>query len=382
MARVPDKKAFSKKFDDLQEVIDVDDSRGRSVPINMNFIEEGFLTKDVGFSLLGNSEENLCHSLFLYEKKNGDEYLIRAIDTQLQYYSFIDKVWYRLGTTDYTVEAEFGFVVYDDELFGCNGVENYFKFDGTTFTEYATAPKGNILEVFEDRMFVSGVDDEPLTLYYSKVGDATDWTTTTNVLKPLGTDFVTNMKNYYGVLMVFKEGSIWKVTFVYDQTASAFLPKLEQQSGNYGSVSKKGVTWVENDLWFFNGREVRAIGFADYQSGVFGINKSVISEPIKETLTYIDKDNYGKCVVGYHNRRFYLSVPMDDETTDTTFVCHLLYKNNWTKYTGRDKAKIKDFAVVDKIIYTTVSSVNFGVLKWEVESSDSTTLQRKLEVNI
>jgi len=142
------------------------------------------------------------------------------------------------------------------------------------------------------------------------------------------------------------------------------------------------VSWVENDIWFFTGDEVRAIGYKDNQTGILGINASVISDDIKETLKTIDRDNYDKCVVGYSKRRFYLSIPLTDDTTDTTFVCHLLYKNAWTKYTGRDKAKINDFAVIDDIIYTTVSSVNFGVLKWEVETADSTTLQRKLEVNI
>jgi len=384
MSTPPNKERFLKIFDDLQSVIDVDDSRGRSVPINMNFVGEGFLTKDQGFSILGKKEASLCHSLFYYKKKDGTFWLIRGFETQLQYYSLIDKTWYRLGTTDYTEGAEFGFKVYDDDLFGCNGVENYFKFDGTTFTEYATAPKGNILEVFEDRMFISGVTDEPLTLYYSEVGDATDWTgVATDLVVPIGTDTITNLKNYYGVLMIFKDISIWKLTFTYDQVASAFVPKLEQQSGTYGAVSRKSVVWVENDLWFFTGKEVRSIGFVDQQTGVFGINKSVISEPIKETLKYVDKDYYSTVVVGYHNRRFYLSIPLDDSTTtNTVFVCHTLYKNSWTRYNGRDKSKINDFIVVDNIILTSISNTNFGVIKWEIEDSDTTTLQRKLEVNV
>lgn len=380
-----DKELFLISKENLQEEVDVDDSQGRSCPINMNFTGEGFLSKDTGFTLFGATEDQLCHSLFYYKKKNGTSYTIRCNGTQLEWYSAIDRKWYRLGTTTYTEGARFGFMVYDDNLYGCNAVENYFKFDGTTFTEYASAPKGNILEIFEDRMFVSGVTAEPLSVYYSKTADPTDFTVSSSaggVLKPLGTDSVTGLENYYGQLLVFKQTSIWKVTFIYDQVYTVFVPKLELQSGNYGACSRKAVTWVENDIWFFTGREVRAIGYRDQQTGVLGVNSSVISEQIKDTLYTIPLANYSKCVVAYHNRRFYLAIPLVDTTNDTVFVSHLLYKQKWTKYTGRDKAKIEDFMVIDNIIYTAVSSINFGVIKWEVSSEDALPLSYALEVNI
>jgi len=447
----PTKKKFTKIFDNLQEAIDVDDSRGRSVPSNMNFIEEGFLTKDKGSSLFGDTETALCHSDFNYKKKDGTEYRIRANGTYLQKYNTTTEEWENLGSgtatmtianpavvtqtahglkagskisftttgalptgvtagtiyyvlaTDlsantfkfsdtaggtaigttgtqsgdhtllrrYTADAEFGWLVYDDLLYGCNASENFFTFDGAKFIEFDGAPKGNILEVYEDRVFVTGVIAEPLSLYYSNVGVGTAFTVT-DVVKPLGTDSVTNLKNYYGVLMIFKSKTIWKLTFVYEQVVAAFVPKIEQQSGNYGAVSRKAVSWVENDLWFFNGREVRAIGFVDQQSGVFGINKSVISEPIKETLAYLSNDNYSSVATFYNNRRFYLSVPLNSSVNDTVFVCHLLYKNSWTKYINRIKASVFDFVEVDDVIYTSKSSSPYGTVKWdEVLTADN-----------
>ena len=363
MAQAPSRKKFTKTFDDLTKVIDVDDSRGRSVPINMNFIEEGYLSKDTGVSLFGAVETTKTHSLFHYKKKDGTSYLLRGHNTKLQSYNFTTQVWDDLSPT-YTADAEFGFFVYDDTLWGCNGVENYFKWDGTTFTEYASAPKGNILEVFEDRMCVSGVTAEPLTVYYSAVSDPSDWSDTTKVLKPLGTDSVTNLKNYYGSLLIFKKESIWKMTFVYDQVLAVFVPKLEQQSGAYGACSRKAVSWVENDIWFFTGKEVRAIGFVDNQSGQLGINKSVISEPIKETVNSIDNDLYDEISTFYFERRFYLSVPLDDTVNDTTFVCHLLYSNNWTKYTGRQKGAVNDFVEYDGSVYSNNSNTDYGTVKW------------------
>jgi hypothetical protein len=315
------KERFVEVYDDLSKVIDVDDSAGRSVPQNMNFIEEGFLSKDTGSAYYGATDATVeSHSLVNYEKKDGTSFRIRAFGFRLQQY--VGSAWQDLhrsstevtvsaadpaladatnhglaaddviyftsddtlpagitadtkyyvlstglttdqfqfsleeggtavATTDtgtgthnfhraWTDDARFGWIVYDDELYGCNAVDPYFKFDGTDFTEYDSAPRGNTLEVFEDRMFMTGVPDEPLTIYYTNAGTPTTFPVA-NVLNPLGTDHVNGLVNYFGTLLIFKEESIWKLTFVYDQIVDLFVPKLEVQSGNYGACSRQAV---------------------------------------------------------------------------------------------------------------------------------------------
>ena len=124
-------------------------------------------------------------------------------------------------------------------------------------------------------------------------------------------------------------------------------------------------------MMFFTGREVRAIGFKDQQTGVLGVNNSVISDNIKETLYTIEIANYSEIATFYNNRRFYLSVPIGSATNNTVFVCHLLYKNNWTKYSDRIKSKINEFIVIDDIIYSGKSSAPFGTLKWNNTFNDN-----------
>ena len=379
MATPPNNKNFTKVFDDLEKQVDVDDSVQRSVPTNMNFIDEGFLTKDTGFVPFGNSEEKLCHSPYNYKKKDGTNYIILGKGTKLQVYSDLDKQWSDIGNSPtFTENAEFGYSVYDDDLYLGNAVESLYKWDGITFTEYATAPKGNVLEVFDDKMFITGVIAEPLTLYYSATTDPTDWTDTAKVIKPLGTDVVKTVKNYYGFLMVFKRESIWKISFVYDQVSTSFIPKFEQQSGNYGAASRKSVVWVENDLWFYTGDELRSIGYTDQLTGVFGINKSVLSNQIKETLKTISVDNYEKIVMAYNNRRFYLGVPLNTTTVDVVFVSHLLYNKVWTKYSGRTKCKVNDFIFIDNVPYTTNAVFPYGLIKWEVTTADTEDINNNL----
>lgn len=365
------KDTFIVTKDNLTKEIDVDDSAGRSVPVNMNFVEEGYLIKDTGYVPTGLATDDLAHSLFYYQKKNGDSYLIRALLTKLQYYSFQDRTWYDIvGSPTFTSGAQFGYQVYNDVLHLGNGVESLYTWNGSTFTEYASAPKGNILQIFEDRLFIAGVTAEPLSAYYSNAGVPTTFTGT-DVVKPLGTDRINGLINYYGTLLIFKQNSIWKLTFVYDQVVSLFVPKLELQSQNYGACSPRSVTWVENDVWFFTGKEVRSIGYKDQQIGILGVNNSVISESIKETLSKIKTENYTKVVVFYENRRFYLQVVEADAETGTTFVCHLLYQNNWTKYTNRDKSKMGSAVVIDDIIYTSNAFSPYGIIKWTVETEDA-----------
>lgn len=265
----------------------------------------------------------------------------------------------------YTSGGLFGEVEYDDQLYFGNAIDDYSVFNGTVITKHASNPKGNIFEVFEDRVFVSGVTAEPLTYYYSDTGAPTTFQPT-SVIKPLGTDFITGLENYYGTLIVFKEQSIWKMTFVYDQVASDFLPKLELMNKNYGCAGFRAYAWVENDIWFFTGLEVRALGFRDQQTGVLGLDPSVISNDIKETLKLVS--NKSSVVVFYNKRKFYLCVSVVS-LNDTIFVSHLLYKNAWTKIKNRVKSNVRCFAERDDDVYFS-SSLSNKLYLWNEEYND------------
>ena len=351
--------------DSMVDAVDVDDSRGRSVPINMNFIETGYLTKDTGFSLSGATETEETHSIFNYEKKDGTSYLIRAKGTKLQLFNTTTLLWADTSKT-ITTGAKFAYVVYGNTLYCSNAVDTVFTWDGTTFTDVAAIPKGNIMAVFEDRLYVSGVTAEPLAVYYSNVSVFSTFSAP-DVFTPLGVDLITGLENYYGFLLIFKKKSIWKVSRVQD-TLGTYYNKQELQSGKYGACSRKSIVWVENDIWFFTGKEVRAFGFKDQQTGVLGINASVISESIKETLLTVAESSLPYIACHYNNRRFYLGVSLSTTSptvNDTLFVCHTLYKNTWTKYTSRDKARTSEMYSVNGTVYSCKNTTPYSVLKWD-----------------
>lgn len=267
----------------------------------------------------------------------------------------------------FTAGALFGSIEYNNDLYFGNAVDNYSKFDGSLITQYALLPKGNVFEVFEDRIFVSGVPAEPLTIYYSNVADPITFGGT-SVLKPLGTDKVTGLVNYYGSLILLKLNTVWKMTFVYDQVAAAFLPKLELINRNYGCIGFRAYGWVENDIWFFTGSEVRAIGFKDQQTGILGLDPSVISNDIKETLKLLPETALTKSVLFYNDRKVYLGVGLGSDI-DTIFVSHLLYKRAWCKIKNRKKSYLRSIDSRDGVVYF-ASSNEAKLYRWNSTWND------------
>lgn len=267
--------------------------------------------------------------------------------------------FYKKNTNKTFTGTEFGGVVYNDVLYAGNTLES-FSFDGGSITNI-NIPNGNIFDVFEDRIFVSGIVKEPLSIYYSDTANPTTFQTT-SVIKPLGTDRVTGLANYYGSLLLFKYDSIWKMTFIYDQVAQAFLPKIELLNKNYGCVGRKAYGWVLNDIWFFNGLEIRAIGFRDQQAGVLGVDPNTISNPIKETLKLVSPSLYDKVILFYNKNKMYLFLPLSDKI-DTVFISHLLYKNSWCKIKNREKSKILCIEKVNGEVYFG-SNVANKMYKW------------------
>ena len=306
--------------------------------------------------------------VFIVTNVTDDTHL--TVDHNVTQVSNTGLAFNRDTTPTFTAGGYFGFVVYNDILYGGNAIDSFFSFDGTTLTFFPSLPKGNIFEVFEDRIFVSGVAAEPLSTYYSDTATPTTFNGA-SVLKPLGTDKMTGLLNYYGTLIMLKRKSLWKMTFIYDQVAQAFLPKLDVFNRSYGCVGPRAYTWVENDVWFFTGNEVKAFGIQNQQTGNLGLDPSALSNDIKDTLDSLNASAVVKACAFYQDRRFYLAVPVGASTfNDTVFVCNLLYKNAWTKMKNRVKASVSHFSTdsTGTIVRSASADVLGRVYAWDPDS--------------
>lgn len=338
------------------------------VPVNMTWQDKNEIIKDTGIENFANTGTGIIKSLYNYTKTDATSIFIRNLGTVLQKYNtstgnFED---FKIGLT---ANKMFGYVVYDNNLYLGNGFDSYLKYDGTTVTEYATLPKGNILTVFENRIFIAGNPTNPFTIYYSDTDNPISFPSA-NTIKISGTDKITGLIKYYDSLIVFKEKSVWKITYIWNGTA--WVPSIQALSENYGCISPKAYCWVENDIWFFTGKEIRRIGYLQNTgTGILGFDPASLSEQIKETLKNCNQTYLSESVVFYNDKKFYLSIPYDSSTyNNLTFVCHQLYSKTWTKLKDRKKANINCMAIYNNNVYQASSEIEGRMYKWNTGYND------------
>jgi len=75
-------------------------------------------------------------------------------------------------TTGLSTTVPMGFETFNAKCYMGDGVSNYASWDGTTYTTFASAPKGRLLRVWKDTMWVSGIPGFPDRTYSSNPGDA------------------------------------------------------------------------------------------------------------------------------------------------------------------------------------------------------------------
>jgi len=350
----------------LLDIVDIDEgvSGKKEVPVNCIYTGANEIQKDTGCELFNENGDDIITSLFSYKKQNGNEFLLRTIGTKLQYYNNGNWTDLKENLTDGKM---MGYKVYDDVLYMANGVDALMSWDGSGNVQVHTGkPTGNILEIFEDRLFIAGNETYPLSLYYSEPGEPLNFPTA-NVVKPPGTDKITGLVKYYNYLIIFKEKSTWRLQFVYEPNSQLYIPKIDVISSNYGCVSKKGYCWVENDVWFFTGKEVRRIAWLTsmFGGGVVGFDPISLSNQIKDGLAKINENFADRAVAFYHQNRFYLSVPLGaDEVNNTTYICHILYKNNWTKLVDRVKARMYCVTIYQDKVYFSTLTEKGKIYKW------------------
>lgn len=80
-------------------------------------------------------------------------------------------VWVQIAT-GLSATAPMSWETFNGKAYFSNGVDSYAAWDGTTYTTFASAPKGKFLRLWKDTMWVSGITGTPDRVYSSNPGDA------------------------------------------------------------------------------------------------------------------------------------------------------------------------------------------------------------------
>ena len=74
---------------------------------------------------------------------------------------------FETATAKTSWRTRWDYAVYKNIIYMCDGVNNYARWDGTTYTEYAAQPKIRYISYMQDTLFGAGDDTNPNSLYYT-----------------------------------------------------------------------------------------------------------------------------------------------------------------------------------------------------------------------
>lgn len=126
--------------------------------------------------------------------------------------------------------------------------------------DQTAGPKGTLIEVYHDSIFIAGDPNSPSTLYLSGGFDAINNFTSdsgggTLTVGQNDGQKITGLKVFKNALIIFKEDSIYQFSFT-----SSGAPSLQLINGAVGCIAPRSIVIVENDIFFLSRRGVFTIG--------------------------------------------------------------------------------------------------------------------------
>lgn len=300
---------------------------------NMVISKKGSISSSYGFTKSGSSGTSGILGLFPYYL-NATRYLVRMYGTQVEYSTApvaASPTWNNIETLGAT-GGRFAAVQYNSILWYSDGVNDFRSWNGTAVTTYGSAPKGNIMVSWRASCWMAGVSANPSTLYNSAVDDFTNWASSgagsTTVNKQDG-EAITGLVPLGDTLIVFKERSIWKVSYDFDQTTSSYFYAVTVVTTKRGSVAPRTALLVNNDATAFSNFGVVSVGA---EANYSGLRTNVLSANIRGDLKTrllggsLNEVAANLSAAEFFEDRLYLSVPIGSSITPSaTFLYDSLY---------------------------------------------------------
>lgn len=131
-------------------------------------------------------------------------------------------------------------------------------------------------------------------------------------------DYITGLIEYQDQIIIFKQRSIWSVTF--SVSGDLVIPTLKQIMRGVGCVSHRTIKAVENDVFFLSRRGIYTLGNEPNFLNVLRTNEvSARIRPIFETLTPSQLEQ--ACAV-YSGNKYRLAYPSTTATKNTKEIIY------------------------------------------------------------
>ena len=326
---------------------------------NMEYDEGGVIRKRAGYIAAGNSLA-AARGLGTFSTESSN-YMVTIDGTTLKYRTSGN--WSSATGDTFTAGKDTSFTQARLKLFVWNGQDGGAYFDGSAVTRPGTMPKAKFSVYYQNKHIAAGVDGQPSRLYISNLTNAADFTVTTGGTQPqpdstndsengnpnvpgatvfAGTpalteanvldirkndgDKITALGVFQDVLIVFKERSIFQVTF-----DSSGNPTVTPVTYATGCVSHKSVVNIENDISFMSREGHRVLGNEPQFFTAF--RTQVLSIRIQPSMDAINKQYYSRCNGVYFDNKYILAYPVGSSaisktmTYDRRFQAYSLWTN-------------------------------------------------------
>lgn len=308
---------------------------------NIEYVEGGAARKRMGYVAVGTGLTQPPKGLSQYLSE-ASNYPMSTDNGVLKKYQ--SGVWTSLGGVTVDPTANITMTPLYQKTYVWDGVSGGTVWDGTSFTRPGTMPKAKASVIYKGYHVAFGAAGQPFRLYFSPIaepsrfvraaavgGGGIELNDATNV--PGATVFtgdntaqaidinkndgqaVTGLGFFQDVLIVFKEKSIYQLYF---NASGSFV--VERISSSYGAVNHGAIASVENDCYFLTDKGVYVLG--NEPNFYAAIRTNELSSRVKTLLQRINPAQYERCRGYYHDDRYFLSVPLDSNTTCNAMVVY------------------------------------------------------------
>lgn len=308
---------------------------------NIEYSEGGVAGKRMGYTAVGTGLSTITKGLGSYSSE-GANYPITSDGGIIKKYQ--SGMWTTLpGAITLDPTANITFTSLFQKTYGWDGVNGGVVFDGTTVTRPGTMPKARFSVIYKGYHVSTSVDGQPFRLYFAPskepsrftnnivpsdpndvaINDATQVpgaTVFAGDASPRAIDInrndgqrVTGLGFFQDVLIVFKENSIYQLSF---NDSNGFV--VQRITTSYGAVCHGAIASVENDCYFLTEKGIYVLG--NEPNFYAAIRTNELSSRIKPLLQQITAAQYDKCKALYYDDRYWLSVPINNTEVNALIV--------------------------------------------------------------
>lgn len=321
--------------------------------LNIQFVESGCVSKRNGHTEVGTGLSNAPKGLGSYVVSSSAKYLLTIDGTGLKYLN--GTTWTAISGASFTSGLNTTFVQCKGEMYIWNGTEAGAKLTSSlTLTRPTTTVSAKFGIFYGGRQIVAGVATQPNRLYISNATAMDDFTVTTGGTAPQpdnsteapgatvfsGTpayaeanvidinkddgDKITGLAKYQDVLIIFKERSVWQLTF----DAAASSVDVQQINGAVGAVSHRAIDNMENDVIFLSRNGYYVLGSEPNYFNAIRTNE--LSSRINPVIQTISAANFEKVSSLFSGYVFRSSIPSGGTTTNNKTITYDRRYQSWS----------------------------------------------------